>query len=88
MFADRTEAIEKGCRGTGRACHSSVADLVLGGAPALGEEARSGEDVAGRIRRLASLAAALHIAQAAAMQRAHSNVGGDRLLMDRVEVSQ
>lgn len=77
MLVDRTEAMENGRRGTGRVGRSGVAGLVLGGAPALGEEARSPEDLAGRISRLASMAAVLHMAHAAASQRADSESCGD-----------
>lgn len=75
MLVDRTEAIEIEGQGVERSRRSEVAALVLGREPGLGEAARSGEDLAVRITRLASMAAVLHAAQAAVLRRAPS---GDR----------
>ncbi len=70
MLADRMEAIENE---RGRVSEirrpSEVARLALSGAPVLGDSARSGEELARRIMRLASVAAVLHAARAAAQRR-------------------
>ena len=90
MLVDRTEAMETGRQDAERIRRSGVARLVLGGAPGVGEDARSGEELAGRITRLASMAAVLHAAQAAASRRAPEPEGdrGGRVSADQGEVSQ
>lgn len=88
MLVDRTEAIEIERQDVERIRRSEVARLVLGSAPGVGEDARSGEELAGRITRLASMAAVLHAAQAAVVRRASEGGRGTRALADRREVAR
>ncbi|MCC6907338.1 MAG: hypothetical protein IT430_05295 [Phycisphaerales bacterium] len=70
MLANRMEAIDNERSRVGETRRpSEVARLALGPAPALGKGARSGEELARRIVRLASMAAVLHAAEAVSRQR-------------------
>jgi len=88
MLVDRTEAIEIGCPDAERGRRHEVAGLVLGSAPGVGEDARSGEELAGRIARLASMAAVLHAAQAAVLRRGPEGDHGGDVPVDRREVAR
>jgi len=87
MLLDRTEAIWTEGPVAERRRRSEVARLVLGSTPGVGEDARSGEDLAGRITRLASMAVVLHAAEAAALRRAPQGAYGGPVGADRREVA-
>lgn len=71
MLANRTEAMDNGRVDAGRVEPTGVGRLVLCGARGDRADARPGEELAGRITRLAAMAAVLHAARAAEQQRSN-----------------